>query len=231
VVSGVFYRDFDEDGYGDPSTTTETCTPEGGYVSNGDDCDDRAPANHPDGVETCDYVDNNCDGEVDEDLRPTCGLGLCRRVSDVCESAALCSPGEPFAEVCNSLDDDCDGETDEEGCPTGQGCFNNTCVDVGAIPSTPIPPPPPPPAASSSSPLSDDASSGTNPTPSSTHEQGEVSQPGVTSGIPEASDATGAAPAELPSTGCGVANSSGSDAFGLLAVALGLGYSLRRRKT
>ncbi len=42
-------------------------------------------------VETCNYVDDNCDGEVDE-------------------GCATCSP-----EVCNTLDDDCDGEVDE-GC-------------------------------------------------------------------------------------------------------------------
>ncbi len=32
----------------------------------GDDCDDRSAAAHPGGVETCDGVDNDCNGQVDE---------------------------------------------------------------------------------------------------------------------------------------------------------------------
>jgi hypothetical protein len=232
VVAGVFYRDFDEDGFGDPNTTTETCTPEGGYVSNGDDCDDRAADNHPGGAEICDYVDNNCDGEVDEELRPTCGLGLCRRVSDVCDSAALCSPGEPFEEVCNSLDDDCDGETDEEGCPEGQGCFNNSCVDVGAIPSTP-PPTPPPPAPSDPDGPSTTVVDGsdTNATSDSTNDASESNQPEPSASSGIETTPTGTTRSEPSSTGCGVVVSPRTDVFGLFSIALVLGSWVRRRKT
>lgn len=232
VVAGVFYLDADGDGFGDPSTTTETCTPEDVYVANGDDCDDRAASNHPDGDEVCDYVDNNCDGEVDEDLRPTCGLGLCKRVSDVCESAALCSPGEPFEETCNSLDDDCDGETDEEGCPEGQGCFNNTCVDVGAIPSTPIPPSTPPSSTSLPEASSGGLGSDTNaPLSSTVGEEHEGHSDVPPSGSGTTAPPSGSNGAEPRNTGCGIGTVPPGDGFGLVSLAVALVYSLRRRKT
>ncbi|MBT6573695.1 hypothetical protein HOM83_01505 [Candidatus Falkowbacteria bacterium] len=46
--------------------------------------------------EVCDGVDNNCDGEVDEDLLNACG-----------------QCGDVPAEVCDGEDNDCDGEVDE----------------------------------------------------------------------------------------------------------------------
>jgi len=39
----TFYRDLDQDGYGDPNETERGCTPSEGYVDIGDDCDDTDP--------------------------------------------------------------------------------------------------------------------------------------------------------------------------------------------
>jgi len=39
----TFYRDGDQDGYGDPNETEQACTPSEGYVDNKDDCDDTNP--------------------------------------------------------------------------------------------------------------------------------------------------------------------------------------------
>jgi streptogramin lyase len=63
--------------------------------------------------ETCNFVDDDCDGTVDEELRNACGV---------------CGPEQ--TEMCgNELDDDCDGLTDEDcdcdyrcECVTGEPC-------------------------------------------------------------------------------------------------------------
>ena len=63
--------------------------------------------------ETCNRVDDDCDGRIDEGTRNACGR---------------C--GEPPVEVCNGADDDCDGTVDEgELCEEDQQCLAGRCVD------------------------------------------------------------------------------------------------------
>ncbi|QDG49869.1 hypothetical protein FIV42_03670 [Persicimonas caeni] len=79
------------------------------------------------GVELCDALDNDCDGEVDEDfdLGTSCSVGVGACESDgtyVCaqDGTTECNatPGTPADEVCSDgVDNDCDGETDEEDAP------------------------------------------------------------------------------------------------------------------
>jgi hypothetical protein len=91
--------------------------------------------------ETCNGLDDDCDGSVDEgfNLGAACDngkQGVCRTTGDTVCSAdgtgVTCNaPAGPngTAEICNGLDDDCDGKIDEglTGCvcnPTAELCNN-----------------------------------------------------------------------------------------------------------
>jgi MYXO-CTERM domain-containing protein len=80
-------------------------------------------------TEVCDGADNDCDGQVDENLgSTTCGLGICQHTVQNC-SGGVTQACDPYwnqgIETCNNLDDDCDGVVDglTEGCYSfGSGC-------------------------------------------------------------------------------------------------------------
>jgi len=131
------YEDRDGDGYGQLTgkTVVAKCPP-AGYAPRYGDCDENDPKVHPGVTEVCDHKDNNCDGRVDERVRPVCGVGMCARAAPTCDPDT-CEPGAPKPEKCNGLDDDCDGETDEgsELCPAGQACFEAACVPASSVPA------------------------------------------------------------------------------------------------
>jgi len=99
--------------------------------------------------EVCDGLDNNCDGEVDnnlEDAAPSCRntAGVCAGAHRRCGGAddwVACSASEygplyvaeegPASDTCNGADDDCDGETDE-GCACLDGQTEVCGTDEGA---------------------------------------------------------------------------------------------------
>lgn len=62
----TYFRDGDGDGYGNSSVTTSACTAPPGFVQNANDCDDSHVAIHPGAAEVPDYLDNDCNGNVDE---------------------------------------------------------------------------------------------------------------------------------------------------------------------
>jgi len=92
-------------------------------------------------AETCNSMDDDCDGLVDEDfpgLGESCDDGLlgscrgegafiCNQSMDgiACDISMPGSGSEP--ELCNEIDDDCDGRFDE-----GLDCDNVVCVPAGA---------------------------------------------------------------------------------------------------
>ena len=69
-------------------------------------------------LEICDSENNDCDGEIDEDLTQFCGItdiGECDYGIEICNNGEWfgCTAVFPIDEVCNGLDDDCDGGIDE----------------------------------------------------------------------------------------------------------------------
>jgi MYXO-CTERM domain-containing protein len=79
--------------------------------------------------ETCDGLDNNCNGQVDDGMLPgvggVCGAnkGECKPGVLVCSNGVLDCAGDvpPSPEVCDGLDNDCDGVVDN-GIPVGGTC-------------------------------------------------------------------------------------------------------------
>lgn len=124
----IMWPDLDGDGYykSQVGTSKTGCGNVPGYAALGGDCNDADRAIHPGATEICNLLDDNCDGVVDERVRPRCGLGWCARQSTTCNPAD-CHPGPPAVETCNVFDDDCDGEIDNGVCPTGFLCGQGVC--------------------------------------------------------------------------------------------------------
>lgn len=81
--------------------------------------------------EVCNAVDDDCDGEVDEELGVlSCGAGACAVQMPACVGGALqtCTPGSPSLEQCNGIDDDCDGAIDDDLIPLS--CGTGACQQV-----------------------------------------------------------------------------------------------------
>ena len=133
-VTGLttYYADADGDAYGNASVTSDACSTPSGYTSNATDCDDTDASVNPGATEVCDYVDNDCDGDVDEGLTTTfyadtdgdaygdlstttddCSApsGYVSDSTDCDDTDSAIHPGA--TEVCDSEDNDCDGDVDE----------------------------------------------------------------------------------------------------------------------
>ncbi len=90
-------------------------------------------------AETCNGVDDDCDGAIDDgtDRPTTCGVGACASIGVIaCVSGVLqpdtCTPGTAVAETCNGLDDDCDGAIDD-GTDQPTTCGVGACASTGVI--------------------------------------------------------------------------------------------------
>lgn len=67
VDASAWYPDTDGDGYGGDGGVVYACNAPSGHVGLVGDCDDSDTAIHPGAVESCDGLDNDCDGVVDEE--------------------------------------------------------------------------------------------------------------------------------------------------------------------
>jgi hypothetical protein len=61
-----YWLDRDRDGFGDPATAANGCSPPAESVGNDDDCDDTNAGVYPGAIEVCDDIDQDCDSVVDD---------------------------------------------------------------------------------------------------------------------------------------------------------------------
>ena len=130
----TFFQDADGDGFGSDVLTTIACTQPDGYVTDNTDCDDSNGDVHPDAIEICDELDNNCDNTIDSDATEGLttvyqdadgdGFGNSIIEEEVCtieagwvEDSSDCDDANaeinPDAtEICDGIDNDCDASID-----------------------------------------------------------------------------------------------------------------------
>ncbi len=130
----AYYPDNDNDGFGDNNSLPNySCNPVPGAVWNNLDCDDSTGGINPAATETCNGLDDNCDGQVDEGVSAQiwyadndgdgfgdpfvsqidCSqpVGYVPNDGDCDDSTGGINPAA--TEVCNGVDDNCDGQIDE----------------------------------------------------------------------------------------------------------------------
>ncbi len=82
-------------------------------------------------VETCNNVDDDCDGFTDNDLYEPCSTA-CGSGVRICSTGTWgdCTAKSPTAETCNAVDDDCNGQIDDGSslCPDGEACIEGQCI-------------------------------------------------------------------------------------------------------
>ena len=140
---------------GDKDEDDELVDEDGDGVAEDEDCDDGDPERFPGNTEVCDSVDNDCDGEIDEDLLVTVyedgdgdGWGSEVEVGEACEAADGQSvetgdcddarddvyPGADEPDCTDPTDYNCDGEveyadSDGDGWADCEDCSPDSAED------------------------------------------------------------------------------------------------------
>jgi hypothetical protein len=127
-----YYADADGDGFGTGDVISSCSDLGAGYVTNNTDCDDTNSNTNPSATETCNTIDDNCDGQIDEGVQtvyfidndgdtygnPSVSILACTQPigytpddNDCNDTDANINPGaEDIAD--NGIDENCDGQID-----------------------------------------------------------------------------------------------------------------------
>ncbi len=162
-VEHTYFVDADRDSYGGSALTAQACEPRAGLSDNALDCDDFDADVHPGAAETCNGIDDDCDGvrreardwyeDSDDDGfgNPYSSAVECDAPAGFVGLADDCDDHDPAVnpdaiESCtNDIDDDCDGFTalalDADGdgyvsvaCAGGDDCDDtDASVNAGAV--------------------------------------------------------------------------------------------------
>ena len=68
ITFTTYYADADADGFGNPNLSQSSCATVAGYVTNNTDCNDASALIKPTAIESCNTVDDNCNGLINEGL-------------------------------------------------------------------------------------------------------------------------------------------------------------------
>ena len=127
----TWYRDLDNDNFGDLLNPLVAINQPVGYVLDNTDCNDNNAAVNPGATEICDGLDNNCNGQTDEGVTNTYYLdsdgdgfggntttqdcsapgGYVSNNNDCNDNNANVNPNA--TEICDGIDNNCNNQTDE----------------------------------------------------------------------------------------------------------------------
>lgn len=141
-VTTIYYPDADGDGYGGTSPLVSACAAPEGHVDSGTDCNDDDKTIHPEAVELCDALDNDCDESADEDFPAIpyyldADLDLFGRDDGLV--AFRCEPPREYSRFngdCNDGDNSVYPNAEDENEPyTDSDCGGTTDDDPGVDPN------------------------------------------------------------------------------------------------
>lgn len=133
ITFTTYYVDADGDGFGSTVSASFCQDPGAGYALTNTDCDDAASSIYPGATETCNSIDDDCNGLIDDGISYTdyyldqdgdgfgagAAIAFCSNPGGSYSLLSTdCNDGNAFVnpnatEVCNGIDDNCNGQIDE----------------------------------------------------------------------------------------------------------------------